>query len=82
MLAKGDASLRAEKSVTETLGGKPARMTKMTTKTSAQQDQVVYLYTVAREAGLWYLVLAAAPAQLGEYDPIFRQMQQSVVFPN
>ena len=49
-------------------------MTKLTTKTSAQQDQVIYLYTVAREAGLWYLVLAAAPSQLGEFDPVFRQM--------
>ncbi len=81
-LAKGDASLKSEKSVRATVGTKPALLTRLTTQTSAQQDQVVYLYTVAREAGLWYLVLAAAPSQSDEFDPVFRQMQQSVAFPD
>ena len=40
-------------------------------QTSSQQepDQVVYLYTVAREAGLWYVVLAAPPSRLGGFGP-------------
>ena len=49
-LEKGDPNLRAEKSTAATLGGKATLVTKLTTKTSAQQDQVIYLYTVAREA--------------------------------
>jgi beta-barrel assembly-enhancing protease len=81
-LEKGDPSLKADALTRATLGGKAALMTRLITKTSAQQDQVVYLYTVAREAGLWYLVLAAAPSQLGEFEPVFRQMQQSVAFPD
>ena len=81
-LKKGDASLKAESSARASIGGKPALLTKLTTKTSAQVDQVIYLYTVPREAGLWYLVLAAEPSQLAEFEPIFHQMEQSVLFPN
>ena len=78
----GDASLKADKSISTTLGNKSALLTRLTTKTSAQQDQVVFLYTVAREAGLWYVVLAAAPSQMDEFNPIFRQMTQTVAFPD
>jgi predicted Zn-dependent protease len=81
-LAKGDASLKAEKSIQATLGNKSALLTRLTTKTSAQQDQVVFLYTVARDAGLWYVVLAAAPSQMDDVGALFRQMTQSVAFPN
>ena len=81
-LAKGDPSLKAEKSIRASVGSKPALLTRLTTKTSAQQDQTVFLYTVARDAGLWYLVLAATPAQLGEIEPVFRQMEQTVLFPD
>ncbi len=80
-LAKGDSSLKADKPARATVGGKAALRTKLTTKTSNQTDQVVYLYTVPREAGLWYLVLAAAPTQISEFDPVFNQMAQSVTFP-
>jgi hypothetical protein len=54
------------------------------TKTSLQQEpgQVIYLYTVAREAGLWYLVLAAQSSKLSEFDPLFKQMTATVQFPN
>ena len=81
-LAKGDSNLRADKPARATVGGKAALRTRVTTKTSAQTDQVVYLYTVPREAGLWYLVLAAAPSQSNEFDPVFNQMAQSVPFPD
>ena len=81
-LAKGDTSLKAEKSIQATLGNKSALLTQLTTKTSAQQDQVVFLYTVARDAGLWHLVLAAAPSQMDEYGALFRQMTQTVAFPD
>jgi len=83
-LQKGDSSLRAGKSERVEVGAKPALMTKLDTKTSLQQepDQVIYLYTVVQEAGLWYLVLAAQPSRLNEFDPIFRQMIATVQFPN
>jgi hypothetical protein len=81
-LKKGDASLKAESPAPASIGGKPALLTKLTTKTSAQMDQVIFLYTVPREAGLWYLVAAAGPSQLAEFEPIFHQMEQSVLFPN
>ena len=52
-LKRATRDLRAEKSTAATLAAAKATLvTKLTTKTSAQQDQVIYLYTVAREAGL------------------------------
>jgi len=81
-LKKGDANLKAEIPVRASIGGKPALMTKLTTKTSAQMDQIVYLFTVPREAGLWYLVVAAGPSQLAEFEPVFHQIEQSILFPN
>jgi Zn-dependent protease with chaperone function len=83
-LQKGDASLRAERPGSVQLGRKPALLTKLNTRTSSPQepDQAIYLYTVRREAGLWYLVLAAPPSRLGEADPIFRQMAETVQFPD
>ena len=81
-LQKDDPGLHTENLTRATIGGKAALKTKLTTKTSAQQDQVIYLYTVPQEAGLWYMVLAAAPEQLGEFDPLFGKMEQSVGFPD
>jgi hypothetical protein len=83
-LKKGDANLRADRSERLQVGGKPAVMTKLETKTSLQQEpqQIVYLYTVGRDAGLWYLVQVAQPSKLGEVDPIFKQMTATVQFPN
>jgi len=83
-LQKGDPNLRAGSPERAQLGGKPALLAKLNTKTSSreQPEQVVYLYTVAREAGLWYLVLAAPPSRLGEFDPLFKQMIETVQFPN
>jgi hypothetical protein len=59
-------------------------LTKLTTRTSLQQDpnQTVYLYTVARDSGLWYIVLASPPSRLGEFEPVFQQMIATVQFPN
>jgi hypothetical protein len=76
--------LRASQPDRAVVGGKPALLTRMTTKTSSQQEpeQVVYLYTVARDAGLWYAVLGAPTARLGEFDPVFKQMVATVQFPN
>jgi len=83
-LQKGDPNLHPERSARLELGGKPALMTKITTKTSVQRepDQTVYLYTVVRNEMLWNLVLAAPPSRLSELEPTFRQMTQSVQFPN
>ncbi|HEV2485599.1 MAG TPA: M48 family metallopeptidase [Terracidiphilus sp.] len=83
-LQKGDTNLKTEKSEHVQLGGKTALRTKLTTKTSLQTepDQVVYLYTVSRDAGLWYLVLATQPSKLGELDPVFKQITGTVQFPD
>jgi hypothetical protein len=83
-LRKGDTNLKADPSQRVQVGGKSALRTKITTKMSLQQepDQVVYLYTVPRPAGLWYLVLAAQPSNLGAFDPAAKQMVDSVQFPD
>jgi hypothetical protein len=56
-------------------------LTKLSTKTSNGQDQFIYLYTASRQAGLWYLVQAGAPAQTNDLEMPFRQMAQTVMFP-
>jgi hypothetical protein len=64
------------------IGNKTALRTKLTTKTSVQQDpnQVVYLYTVQRDAGLWYAAAAAQSSKLNDFDPIFKQMIDTLQF--
>lgn len=81
-LQKGDPTVKSERPSRLSLGGKPALLTKLTMKTSDQQEQTAYLYTVSRDAGLWYVVLAAPTAKLTEYEAIFRQMTPTVTFPN
>jgi beta-barrel assembly-enhancing protease len=83
-LQKGDSNLRADRPARAELGGKPALMTKLTTRTSVQREpeQIVYLYTVVRNDLLWYAVFATPPSRQNELDPVFRQMTDSVVFPN
>ncbi len=82
-LVKGDQSLRANRSERADVGGKQGLITKLQMRTSQQQDpdQTAYLYTVAQEAGLWYMVLAAPTSRISEFDPIFRQMISTLVFP-
>jgi beta-barrel assembly-enhancing protease len=81
-LSNGDNNLRSRNPDRTTVGGQPALVTRLTTRTSyqAEPDQVIYLYTVAREAGLWHVVLAAPPSRLGELDPVFRQIVSTVQF--
>jgi hypothetical protein len=81
-LKKGDQTLRVERSESISLNGRSALFTQLTSKTSTGQDQIIYLYTTPRQAGLWYLVQATAPAQANELQPLFQQMAQTVVFPN
>lgn len=81
-LAKGDAALRAGTPEPSQIGRKPALLTTLTTKISSQEEQRVTLYTVLREAGLWYVVLAAPVARYAEVEPTFRQMVQTVQFPD
>ena len=81
-LRKADTNLHPAQSDQAKVGGQPALLTRMTTKTSQKEDQVVYLYSVARDAGLWCLILAAPASQLGTFDPIFKQIAASVQFPN
>lgn len=83
-MQKGDPNLRAGSPERATVGGKPALRTRMTTNTSYQQDpqQVVYVYTVQRDAGLWYIAQAVPASQASSFDAAFRQMIGSVQFGN
>ena len=84
VLQKGDASLRADRPARSEVGRKPALVTRIRTRTSQQDDpdQTAFLYTVARESGLWYAVFAAPTPRVNEADPIFRQMVQTIQFPD
>ncbi|HWA96390.1 MAG TPA: M48 family metallopeptidase [Terracidiphilus sp.] len=84
VLEKSDSNLKADKPKSATVGGKDALLTRLTTKTSLKQepDQIIYLYTVPRQSGLWYLVLATLPSQQKAFDPIAHIMVQSVIFPS
>ena len=55
-------------------------MTRLTTKTSDGQEQVVYFYTVVRDSLLWNLALAAPTPQLSGAEPVFRQIVGTVQF--
>jgi beta-barrel assembly-enhancing protease len=83
-MQKSDANMKVERSQQVTVGGKPALCTTIRTKTSQQQepDQVVYLYSVARTEGLWYIAQAAQPSKQGELEPVFKQMIDTLQFPN
>jgi hypothetical protein len=83
-LRKGDSNLRADSPERSDVGGKTALRTRLRTRTSLQQEpeQAVYLYTVARDGGLWYLVLATQPSRLNEFNPVFERMVQTVQFPD
>jgi len=81
-LQQGDSNLKAEASQTVQLGGQPALMTKISTRSSFQQDpdQTVFLFTVARPAGLWMMALAAPSSRMEEAQPIFKSMIETVKF--
>lgn len=83
-MQKTDSNMRAERSQSVTIGGKPALRTRITTKTSAQSepDQIVYLYTVARGEGLWYIAQGEQPSKQAELEPVFKQMIETLQFPN
>jgi len=83
-MQKSDTNMKVEKSQAVTVGGKPALRTKITTKTSQQQEpeQVVYLYSVARAEGLWYIAQGEQPSKQGELEPVFKQMIDTLQFPN
>jgi beta-barrel assembly-enhancing protease len=83
-MQKSDANMKVERSQQVTVGGKPALRTTIRTKTSQQQepDQMVYLYSIARPEGLWYIAQAAQPSKQGELDAVFKQMIDTLQFPN
>lgn len=83
-LQKGDPNLKADKPQRVQVGKKTALRTRLTTKTSLQQDpeQVVYLYTIPQDSGLWYAALAVQTSKLRSFDPVFKQMIDTVQFPN
>lgn len=83
-MQKSDTNLKAEKPQTVTIGGKPALRIRIATKTSvqAEPDQVVYLYSVVRPEGLWYIAQAEQPSRQSELEPVFKQMMDTLQFPN
>jgi hypothetical protein len=83
-LQKGDSNLKADKSQRVQVGNKAALRTRLATKTSVQADpdQVVYLYTVARNSGLWYTALAGQTSKMNDLEPTFKQMIDSIQFPD
>jgi hypothetical protein len=83
-LKGGDANMKVASSQAVELGGKKALVTKLTTRSSFQDDpnQVVYLYTVSREEGLWNLALAAPQSKWNEAEPILKQIANTVQFPD
>lgn len=82
-LRNGDNNLRHGNPERTTVGGQPALVTRLTTRTSYQPepDQTVFMYTVAREAGLWHIILGAPSSRLGELDAVFKQIVATVQFP-
>ena len=83
-MQKSDTNMKVEQSQRVTIGGQPGLRTKLTTKTSVQSepDQVVYLYSVVRDEGLWYMAQAEQPSRQNELEPLFRQMIGTLQFPN
>lgn len=83
-LRQADSNMRTYSPEPVQVAGKPGLRTKLTSKTSLEResDQVIYLYTVARDAGLWYIALAAPPSRLDDFEPLFRQILGTVQFPN
>ncbi len=81
-LKKGDTAMQVDRPIETQVGGKPAMLTRLTTRTSDGQDQVVYFYTVARDNLLWNMALAAPNTQISTFDPTFRQIARSVQFPD
>lgn len=81
-LRKGDSNMRLESPRQIQLGGKSAMMTRLTTKTSNQQEpeQVVSLYTVVRGDLLFSLAMAAPASKWSEAEPLFQQMTQTLMF--
>jgi hypothetical protein len=83
-LRKGDPDLKIVDTGKVTVGGKPALLTRITTRTSYQKDpeQVVHLYSVARPAGLWTLALASPKSLSANAERAFGQIVKTVAFAN
>jgi Zn-dependent protease with chaperone function len=81
-LQKGDPNLKMGATESATIGGKSAKLTRLSTRTSYSQDpeQVVHLYSVARPAGLWTLALAVPKSRFAEAEPVFRKIVETVAF--
>jgi hypothetical protein len=84
LLQKGDANMRIESTTQGAIGFQPAMIVKGSTKTSYQQDtnQLIVIYTVVRQAGLWYMVFAVPPSRAGDVAPMFKVMTETVMFPS
>jgi Zn-dependent protease with chaperone function len=81
-LQQGDPDLKIGNTEPVNIGGKAGMLTRLTTRTSYQQDpeQVVHFYSVIRPAGLWTLALAAPKSRSAAGEPIFRQIVETVAF--
>jgi Zn-dependent protease with chaperone function len=83
-LKRGDTNMSISSTSPTQVGGQKALVTKLSTRTSFQTDpaQVVLLYTVSREEGLWNLALAAPQSKWSEAEPILKQIVETVQFPD
>jgi beta-barrel assembly-enhancing protease len=81
-LTKADTNMKLESTTSTQLGGKPALVTKLITKTSNQQDpqQTVLFYTAMQGELLFTLAAAAPSSQWSQAEPIFQQMVPTVQF--
>lgn len=80
-LQQGDASMKFEGTKTMSLAGKPAVVTRMSTKTSNQQDpaQTVLFYTAMQGELLFTLAAAAPSSQWSQAEPVLQQITQTLV---
>ncbi len=81
-LKKGDANMNIQTTNPVQLGGKPALVTRLTTKTSQQQDpqQTVLFYTAIHGELLFTAAAAAPTSQWTQAEPQLQQAIQTIQF--
>ncbi|MBS1872345.1 MAG: M48 family metalloprotease [Acidobacteria bacterium] len=81
-LKQGDQNMKLESTKPVQLGGKPAMLTRLTTKTSNQQDpqQTVLFYTSMQGELLFTMAAAAPPSQWSQAEPVLTQITSTVQF--
>ena len=81
-IQKGDPDAKIGNTEKVSVGGKAGMLARLTTRTSYAKDpeQVIHLYSVVRQAGLWTLALAFPKSMSADGEKIFGQIVQTVAF--